>query len=104
VLDESGAELSSEAPAHATWDELRQHALFPAASVRMHDEQITVPAGSYACVVYTVSDAAEGTVTTFYFARDLPGAPVLFYQEAGGRRVSTTTLLSHDPGSAQPAE
>jgi hypothetical protein len=104
MLDESGTEISSEPASHATWEELRRHAQFPATAVHMHDEAITVPAGTFACVVYTVTDEAEGTVTTFYFARDLPGAPVLFYQDAGGRRVSTTTLVAHTPGSAHAPE
>ena len=33
-----------------------------------------------------------------YFARDLPGAPVLMVVEQDGQVVQTLTLLKHTPG------
>jgi hypothetical protein len=55
-----------------------------------------------------VTDAAEGKVSTFYFAKDLPGAPVLFYTDvpsaagnaagAAASRVVTSTLVEYAPG------
>jgi hypothetical protein len=99
VFDEQGTEIHSEPPSRSSWEELRRHALFPRDAVEISDEEITVPAGTFACMLYTLTDRAEGSVTKFYFARELPGAPVLFFTDANGHRVMTTTLVSHDPGA-----
>lgn len=63
----------------ATWEELRQHALFPAASALVTDDVVTTPAGEFACRVYTI--VSSDGLSRFFFARDLPGPPVLFYSE-----------------------
>jgi hypothetical protein len=97
-VDADGAELVSDgSPRRVSWEELRQHAEFPRASVTTRDEKVTVPAGSFDCVVYVV-DGADGEASTFYFAKELPGAPVLFFTQKGGERLMTSTLIKYEPG------
>jgi hypothetical protein len=93
--DDDSLKLSS--PARATWEELRKHAEFPAAETSIQAERVKTPAGEFDCKLYTVKKA-DGTVLRFYFANELPGAPVLFYTEKNGERLSTSTLVVYEPG------
>lgn len=99
VAGPDDASLGEASPKRVTWEELRKHALFPAKNTSIQRERITVPAGELECRVYTVKDD-DGTLRRFYFADDLPGAPVLHFTEKQGHRVSTTTLVEHTPGKA----
>lgn len=97
-VDATGADLVTDggAPTHVTWEELRQHAEFPKPVVTTREEKTTTPAGTFDCVVYIVQSPGENR--TFYFAKSLPGAPVLFFTEKDGKRVMTSTLIDHKPG------
>jgi len=80
-----------------TWEELRKHAEFPAATVQTHDERVTVPAGTFECVAYVLHREGEEE-TTFYFAKTMPGAPVKYVVNVSGHLELTTTLVEHRPG------
>lgn len=100
-VDAEGAELVTSgeaAPKRVTWEELRKHAEFPKPVVSTRSEKVTVPAGTFDCVVYVVQ-GDPGEVRTFYFASALPGAPVLFFTEKNGKRVMTSTLVKHETGT-----
>ena len=71
--------------------ELRAHAEFPKGDVDIKHRTISVPLGTLECTVYKVT-GQNGAVTTFYFADTLPGPPVFFYVEVGGKRVRTQTM------------
>lgn len=98
-VDAEGADLVTDggAPTRVTWEDLRKHAEFPQPVVSTRTESKTVPAGTFDCVVYVVQ-GTPGEVRTFYFAKTLPGAPVLFFTEKDGKRVMTSTLVDHKPG------
>jgi hypothetical protein len=98
-LDAEGKELAPAKVSTSTWEELRQHALFPSDAVQISEETVTVPAGTFDCLKYTVTKGdAEGM--TFLFAKSLPGAPVQFYKVANGTPVMTSTLVRHVAGKA----
>lgn len=98
VLDDDGKVTEPSKTNHAAWDELRRHAEFPKSLVTISDAPaVTLPAGTFECLHYAVKE--EGSESHFFFAKSLPGAPVLFYTEKGGARVMTTTLLRHTPGA-----
>jgi hypothetical protein len=92
-LDDSGKPLAPAKDAHATWEELRAHALFPKKSVVLSDETITIPAGTFVCTLYTVTEGDE--ISRFWFAKELPGPPVQFSTEKGGQLMMKSTLLSY---------
>lgn len=74
------------------WEDLRQHAAFPAAQTQIEDEFLDGPAGRWDCMHYTVTD---GTKTEhFWFAKSKPGMPVLIRIEQGDQVLSTMELLS----------
>ncbi|MEO6575843.1 MAG: hypothetical protein ABIP89_18470 [Polyangiaceae bacterium] len=94
LLDEQGKEMATPRISTSTWDELRKHAEFPRATTVIADEKITVPAGTFECARYTVTEAS-GEVSKFYFAKKMPGPPILFMTDKQGTRVMTTTLIHY---------
>jgi hypothetical protein len=104
-VDATGAELSSDGKSRrVSWEELRKHAEFPRAAVTTREETVTLPAGTFDCVVYIVAGSASGEVRTFYFAKSLPGAPVLFFAEKDGSRTMTSTLIRYAPGTGSSVD
>jgi hypothetical protein len=99
-VDAEGAMLATtgEPDKRVTWEELRKHAEFPMPIVMTREESITTPAGRFDCIVYVVLGEG-GEATTFYFAKTLPGAPVMFFVAREGRRVMTSTLIEHRAGT-----
>lgn len=98
-VDADGAVMATpgEPNKRVTWEQLRQHAEFPAPLVMTREESITTPAGKFDCIVYVVL-GEDGEASTFYFAKTLPGAPVQFSIAKEGRRVMISTLVEHRPG------
>lgn len=81
-------------PTRFTWEALRQQGSFPAAVTTIREETIQVPAGEFTCLVYRVKPDNSST-RTFYFAKELPGPPILINVEKDGKRRRTSTLLSY---------
>lgn len=98
-VDESGAEVQSGGARarRFAWATLQAHMEFPRDRTKTREEKLTTPAGKFDCIVYAVA-GDDGEVSTYYFAKTLPGAPVLFYVQINGKRVRTTTLIEHVPG------
>ena len=98
TTDDHGTDLIPAKTSSPAWEELRNHAQFPRSAVTIDAEQITVPAGTYDCLKYTVK-GDDGEVSVYDFAKDMPGAPVLFYTEKNGVRMMTGTLVRYLPGN-----
>ena len=98
-VDADGCEIfaGGDAPRRKGWPSLQKDSEFPKDKVSVREETVKLPGGKFDCMVYEVR-GNDGEVTTYYFARTLPGAPVLFYTEVDGKRVKTTTLLQHLQG------
>jgi len=88
-----GSRLSDPERERSTWLELQEHASFPIASTERCEDELTLPAGRFACLRYARTDP-DGT-WRFWFARDLPGQPVRFEREAGGQIVFSATLIEN---------
>jgi hypothetical protein len=93
VVDAQGTVLSEEAPATTRWEDLRKHAEFPVAALQTSDDAVDVPAGHFDTWKYVVT-APDGTVTTYQFARTLPGPPVSMQVRAGDMVVFSMELVS----------
>lgn len=98
-VDDDGCEIfaGGDAPRRMGWPQLQKDAEWPKDRVTTREETVKLPGGKFDCMVYEVR-GKDGEVSTYYFARTLPGAPVLFYVEQDGKRVRTTTLVEHIPG------
>lgn len=102
LLGPDGAPFGEPQARRVTWTELEGHAHFPAAATTVTEESVTVPAGRFDATVYTVRE--EGKVSRYWFAKDLPGAPVRMVEEsaaAAGEAPQrfTMELVSHTPGT-----
>jgi hypothetical protein len=96
-LDEAGQPKGPAKVGRSSWEDVRRHAEFPRAGLKVEPGSIEVPAGKFEAMVYTVS-APNGDTMRFYFAKSYAGPPVLFYKEHGGARVMTSTLIERRAG------
>jgi hypothetical protein len=95
VLGEDGSVLSQEPAQASRWDELVEHATFPAARTVRSEGSVEVPAGRFATIDYVVTENSAGSVTVskFRFARELPGPPIWLAVETDGIVVRRMVLL-----------
>jgi len=98
VTDLAGAPLEGGREGQATWEELRQHAAFPAAETTRHRTTCVVAAGIFPCWLYerTEPSAAPGSppmVHRFWFADDRAGPPVLYELTSGGNLIYRMELV-----------
>ncbi|MHC5114624.1 MAG: hypothetical protein ACYTGP_09375 [Planctomycetota bacterium] len=89
----------------STWEELRDHAAFPAHRTTRSLATREVPAGRFDCWLYqVVQEPTEeeieelghdpGTITNrFYFASERPGPPILFSTVHGNKPVMRAVLV-----------
>jgi hypothetical protein len=86
-----------DAPAHrrTDWRELQAHAAYPEGATTIEEASAETPAGEFDAWLYTVErrDGREPTVERAWFAKDLPGPPVLRIDEVEGREVFRMTLI-----------
>ncbi len=94
-----GSQATSEPASHATWEELRDHAAFPRAMVTRSEAVAKTRIGELDCFVYTLK-GKDGATTTFYFAKSMPGPPVLLSTERGGKVVEKSELVEYKSGGA----
>lgn len=95
-----GQEVAPVEEGSATWEELQQHAAFPADLTERAEAEVTVPAGRFACALYTVTTVEDEvpTVSRYWFAHEKPGPPVLLEVQHGGVLVLRMTLLEYHKG------
>jgi hypothetical protein len=100
LIDPHGEKIGEPELTETTWDELRRHGSFAIEATTITDDQTETPVGSFDCKRYVVVEQgpAGEQRRIFWFANDLPGAPVEAHLEQGGEVVSRTTLLRYEPG------
>jgi hypothetical protein len=76
TLDENGHVVDDPRVQRSTWVELRDHASFPAAYSTREWVARSTQLGDFEGWLYRVEDHDTGTVTEFFFAPELPGAPL----------------------------
>lgn len=97
MLAPDGAPLGVPEVKQVTWTELESHAHFPAAATEVTEETVETPAGRFEAALYTVRE--EGKVARYWFAKDLPGAPVRLVEEGPDGATFRMELLRHTPGA-----
>ena len=109
-FDVDGQPLGTSKGRELTWAELQGHASWPAADTTVHEEKITVGAGTFDCMLYTVTStrerpAAKGskdkpttstTISKYWFALELPGPPVRTAQTIDGTPHSSMVMLKNE--------
>lgn len=92
IVDPSaGAPVAPGDDSTHAWEELRQHAAFPAQGTVVSQREIDAPMGRLRVDVYRVSE--DAAVTEYSFAPDMPGPPVLMVVTAGDQEVMRMTML-----------
>jgi hypothetical protein len=87
VLDADGQPTTAPAVQHSTWVQLRDHASFPADRATREAVTRGTPLGELSGWLYAVDDPSGEVVTEFFFAEELPGAPVTVHVIKGGELV-----------------
>jgi hypothetical protein len=87
ALDESGNVLGRPRVERSSWTELRDHAAFPADRTTREAVTLETPLGVLDGWLYTRRNPDDATVTQFFFAAALPGAPVRMEVRQGDRVV-----------------
>lgn len=78
------------------WEELRRHAEFPSGNTERREAPVSIPTlGTFDGWLYTrtESDGDQTTVSTFHFAKDLPGPPVVMTTDIDGVRQMQMTMV-----------
>ena len=89
AVDDGGAVLGEPVTARSTWDELRDHALFPAGAATREWTTRDTALGRLEGWLYRVTEEDPGTMNELFFAASLPGAPVQMTTSEGGEPVSS---------------
>jgi len=86
-----GRRLTPLERSRSTWLEFQGHASMPAATTRIAEEDIEIPAGRFTCLRYTRHDGDR--VSTFWFARSAPGMPMQFEERVDGALILSSTAI-----------
>lgn len=95
---EGSSEASRETRARFGWEELRDHASFPAGVTEIREESIQVGAGRFDCWLYRFEEPAAqagqpAAENRFWFAKRSAGSPVRYQVRVGGEVVFDMELL-----------
>lgn len=102
VVDAEGQAIAPTQSSTVSWDELVRHAAWPRDATTIEEAQVTVPAGTFPdAVLYTVreTEAGKEKVTRAWFARSLPGAPVVHVVVVDGVEVMKMRLVRYQSGT-----
>ena len=100
-LGEGGAPQGEVTRGKATWSELRDHALFPAATARRERAERDTALGKLAGWLYTVP-CGEGCASEFFFADATPGSPVDYSQTRDGQLQMRAEVVERHRPSPSP--
>jgi hypothetical protein len=102
TFDAEGQAVGPTESATVSWDDLVRHAAWPRAATTIEPAHITVPIGEFDdAVLYTVreDEGGKAKVTRAWFARTMPGAPLVHIVSVGGVDVTKMRLVRYSPGT-----
>ena len=102
-LDAQGQPAGPPEHAPSRWVELRDHALFPAADARRERVSRETALGTFEGWLYTVDDSGAETTSSFFFADELPGAPLWMETRSGERPMLTLNQIARQRLPEPPA-
>jgi hypothetical protein len=92
TLGADGEPVGEAMTARSSWDDLRDHAVFPDEVTSVTSETIETPLGRLDCARY---DVASGEVALVYwFSGEHPGMPIRYATVSDGREVETTVVTA----------
>lgn len=90
IKDDNGVVIGKPETSGSSWKELQSHASFPETSARIKCGRIRTFKGDLDCWLYEVREG--GTVTRYWFAKELAGPPVLLEEIRDGKLVRRMTM------------
>lgn len=96
-----GAQLGAPERETVAWADLVEHAAFPAAWTTRKEAAVDTPLGHFDAWEYTVlkvGDDGVGVRSHYWFARTLPGPPVLLVVEREGVEMMRMTMVERSTG------
>jgi hypothetical protein len=98
-VTENGEPLGEPMERVVSWQELVEIGRFNEITGVVRDREVTVPAGTFACRVYTVTErrGQDILVSTYSFAVAVPGPPVRYAGVRNGVPESLTELQAYAP-------
>ena len=95
MLNADGKLVGKKQTARANWTELQAHASYPEKNTSLSRDSKTTKGGTFDCWLYTTAAEKEGKkmITRAWFARSMPGPPVLLIQELDGKTVFKMTMV-----------
>ncbi|NBC30490.1 MAG: hypothetical protein GVY29_10950 [Spirochaetes bacterium] len=96
-LEEDGSPAAASTERTTAWHDLAAHATFPITATKVVSQSVQVPAGTFECWEYTVTERSDQDilVSTYSFAKQLPGAPVRYAGLRNGTSEGVTYLESY---------
>lgn len=91
-LNDAGVVVGEAMAARTTWEDLRDHAVFPAETTTVVGETIETPLGRLDCARYDV--ASGETTLAYWFAEEHPGMPIRYATLSDGVEVEVTTVVA----------
>jgi pimeloyl-ACP methyl ester carboxylesterase len=82
ALDEKGSPIAEPRSSKPSWKELQSHASFPAENTSISSARLKTFKGDLDCWLYEVKEGE--TATRYWFAKELPGPPVLLEEYKNG--------------------
>ena len=105
-LDEQGQPAGPPEHAPSRWTELRDHALFPAVDARRERVSRETALGTFDGWLYTVHDPRAETMSRYFFADELPGAPLWMETRSGEQLLLSLSQIARQrlpgPPEADP--
>jgi hypothetical protein len=101
AVDDGGAVLGEPVTARSTWNELRDHALFPETAATREWTTRDTALGRMEGWLYRVTEEENETVDELFFAASLPGAPVQMTTYEGGEPVSSLEQVKRSSPAVQ---
>ena len=102
-LDSQGKPTGEPQRAPSGWGELRDHALFPAADARRERVSRKTALGELEGWLYRVRDPLTEVASEFFFADELPGAPVWMESRSGETAMLTLNQIARQRLGGAPA-
>jgi len=96
--------MEAAAESTSTWEELQNHADFPAAHATRQAIPLDTAMGVMPGIRYVVEDPGEpGMSQVFEFAEAFPGPPVLLQIKAGDQVIKQMKMIERTPPAAEEA-
>ena len=102
-LDDRGQPIGPPEHSPSRWTELRDHALFPAADATRERVSRETVLGTFEGWLYEVRDPEKQTLSRFFFADELPGAPIWMETRSGENAMLTLNQVARQRLPAPPA-